>query len=219
MAKTVIEISPDQLEKISKKAREKKNKPAKEEKEIKPLNIVVATMRDSFCDYTYQIMKGVGFGDKHNVKGNGVVTDDLINAFTALNKHFACIDDVFKHSGIEVLNIDLFENHELVWLYTVDGIKISGSADNESIVLSGSKHALCGGRSTFDSAKVALDSLSGYQWYNELKLAADKVRLEVELYREGKVVVQEEKKANPKQMKITDTIEENNALDFENNKL
>lgn len=186
--------------------------------EVKPYNIIAAKIRDSFCDYTYEIAKGVGLGDKHGVKGAGIVTDDLLDAFTALNKHIACIDDIFKHAGVEVSNIDLMKNHEFVGLYAVHGFKITGSTENESVILTGSKHLSCGGRSEFDTPKVALDSLSSYKWWNELKEATDNARLEVEKYREGKVIFQEEEKADPKQLTIADDMDEETNI-FENSQL
>lgn len=170
----------------------KKNTAPKEELPKKPYIIIGAKMRDSFCDYTFEVQTGTGIGDKHSVKGAGIATDDLVNAFQSLHKHAACIDDIFQHKGIEVSNIDKMENNESTALYHVDEFKIHGSEENESISFKGSKALHVGGRASFETPRIALDSLSAYKWYNELKEASDNLRNEVELYREGKVVVSED---------------------------
>lgn len=186
--------------------------------EVKHLKIVSGKIVDGFCHYGYEVLTGVSIGDKINIKGAGRITDDMYDAFTVLNKHLACIDDIFEHSGIEVENIDNFNNHELVALYIVDGIKISGPTEAESIELSGSKSLSCGGRAAFTTPKIALDSLGAYKWYNELKDASDKVRLEIELYREGKKVIEDdEDKPDPKQLNAFHAA--TNTEDFEDAKL
>lgn len=169
----------------------KKNAP-KEELPKKPYIIIGAKMRDSFCDYTFEVQTGTGIGDKHTVKGAGIATDDLVNAFSAMHKHVACIDDIFKHNGVEISNIDKMANNELTSYYHVDGFKIHGSDENESISFVGSKALSVGGRASFETPRIGMDSLSAYKWYNELKEASDNLRNEVELYREGKVVLNDE---------------------------
>lgn len=169
--------------------------------------ITAAALKDGFCHYTFEITEGKGVGDTHQVKGNGLFLDDLRHAFGKLNVHMACIDDVFKHSGIEIEDIDMYHTDDLASLYNVTGIKIKGGKENESVILLGNKYvSSAGGRIELASPKIPIDNLSSYKWYNELKTAVDEIRREVKLYKEGKYTAVEEEEAedNPKQMKITD---------------
>ncbi|MEJ7914357.1 MAG: hypothetical protein WKF70_14465 [Chitinophagaceae bacterium] len=156
---------------------------------FKPKDFVItsASIKDGLCNYSFEIISGVGAGDTHNVKGSGIVDDDMATAFATFNTHLAYIDDVFKHSGTDVEDIDKMHSHDLSFLYQVSGFKIKGGKDNESIILMGSKSiSSSGGRIELSSPRIPLDNLSSYKWYNELKVAADKARTEVELYKEGK---------------------------------
>lgn len=165
-----------------------------------------AAIKDDFCNYSYEIVSGICLGDIHAVKGKGIIDDEMRNAFAALNVHLACIDDVFKHSGIEISNIDDMIDNELTFLYNVTGFKIKGSKDDEQIILIGNKYASsAGGRIELEMPKVPLDNLSSYKWYNELKIAADNARREVELYKGGKYTTPEieEPQEKFKQTKMT----------------
>jgi hypothetical protein len=179
--------------------------------EEKIFTIKEASLKDDFCNYKFEILRGVGSGDTHSVNGSGIIEDDMRDAFARLNVHLATIDDVFKLSGIELDNIDDFHNHELTSHYHVTGFKIKGSKENESIILIGSKFVgTAGGRIELATPKIPLDNLSSYQWYNELKKAADDAREEVELYKEGKYTAVEEKeeKPNTRQLTIGDEIKQ-----------
>ncbi len=173
-------------------------------KEDKSFTIISAAIKDDFCNYSYEILSGTGAGDTHNVKGTGQITEDLKKAFQKFNVHSACLDDAFHNSGYEIESIDDLHNDELTSLYHVDSFKIKGNKENESIILSGTKHVHTGGgRVNVESTKVLLDNFSGYKWYNELKAAADDARREVELYKEGKYIqVEPEEVVNPNQGKI-----------------
>lgn len=183
--------------------------------------IVEASIKDDFCNYTYEVTKGVGLGDKHKVDGKGIIDDDLRNAFVKFHVHQACIDDVFKHSNTEVLDIDKMHGHELTGLYHVIGFKISGGNENESIILMGTKYLSLGGRSEIKSIKVPLDNLSSYKWYNELKKAADNARYEVEEYKEGKytAVEYEEEEINSATQLTIGNLDETLVDDFESAKI
>lgn len=151
-----------------------------------------ATIKDDFCNYGYEITGGIGIGDTHNVKGSGIIDDDMRDAFAIFNVHLAVLDDVFKHSGIEITDIDTMHGHELTQLFHVTGFKIKGGKENECIVLIGTKYvSSAGGRFDLESPKIPLDNLSSYKWYNELKMTADRARDEVALYKEGKYTVVE----------------------------
>lgn len=175
--------------------------------EEKEFIIKDASIKDDFCHYSYEIISGIGLGDTHTVKGKGIIEDDMRNAFAAFNVHLACIDDVFKHSGIEVSDIDGMKDSELTYLYNVTGFKIKGSKEDEQIILIGNKYvSSAGGRIELESPKIPLDNLSSYKWYNELKTAADNARYEVEQYKGGKYtspVEEEEPEEKFKQTKLT----------------
>lgn len=201
----------------------RKKKVSKDEKKLleatKSYSIKEASIKDDFCNYTFEITDGIGVGDTHNVKGSGRVEIDMNDAFAKLNVHLAVIDDVFKHSGIDIEDIDKYHNDELASLYNVSGIKIKGGRENESVILIGSKYiSSAGGRIELASPKIPLDNLSSYKWYNELKAATDDVRREVELYKEGKYIpVEVEEEGDSRQMTIGDAIGDNE--DFENGKM
>jgi len=173
-------------------------------KDERSLTIKEATIVDGFCNYTVEIIKGTGIGD-HNIKGAGLIKDDLADAFADFNVHLAVIDEVFKHANIEIKDIDKMISHELTSLYRVTSFKIKGGKDNESIILKGIKHvSSSGGFMEIVAPKIALDNLSSYHWYNELKAASDTARREVELYMNGKFtpVKEEEPEEDANQQKL-----------------
>jgi hypothetical protein len=174
----------------------------------RPFEIKEAKVKDDFCNYNYYVKEGVGAGDTHKVTGTGIVDRDMHLAFAKLNVHLAVIDDVFKHSNIEIGDIDNFHGHDLTVLYSVTGFKFSGSEDNETVVLIGTKYVTSAvGRIEIESPKISLDSGSGYKFYNELKEAADNAKEEVALYALGKCT----------QPEVEEAIEDLPKIDFDNN--
>jgi len=119
-----------------------------------------ATIKDDLCNYDYEIVKGRSRGFTHGVKGKGIVDDDMKNAFAKLNVHLAVVDDIFKHSGVEITDIDAMHNDELATLYEVSGFKIKGGDENEAIILIGNKYISGGSRMALESPKITLDELS-----------------------------------------------------------
>jgi hypothetical protein len=169
--------------------------------EGRPYKITDAEIKDDLCNYSYEIIRGIGVGDSHSVKGSALVDQDLSKALAQFNVHLAVIDDAFKHSGIEVEDIDEEHGHDLAFLYTTTALKIRGTEDSPSIILIGHKYLSSGGRMKIESPKISLDKGSSYKWYNELKAAADAAREEVALYKEGKctpVEVEENLDSHPK---------------------
>ncbi|HRN92995.1 MAG TPA: hypothetical protein PLS87_11285 [Ferruginibacter sp.] len=166
---------------------------------IKPrgFKITEASIKDDFCNYKYEVTEKIGMGDKHDVKGQGIVKDSLKDAFAKLHVHLAHIDDAFKNSGTDVTDIDKMHNHDLAFLYNVTGFKVKGTDDDMSVILSGSKHVSVGGRIHIETPKVVLDNLSGYKWYNELKSAVLECQEEVAMYREGNYIPVEESSDEP----------------------
>lgn len=171
----------------------------------KPIIIIEASLKDNFCNYKFKINTLQNYGAVHKVDGPGIIKDTLIDAFQNFNVHLAAIDDVFKHSKTEVVDIDTMHTHELAYLYHVTGFKMKGSSESESIVLYGTKYVSSGRRIGLETPTIPLDSLSSYKWYNELKAAADAARYEVELYEGGNytIVEAEEEKPKLKQTKMT----------------
>lgn len=165
----------------------KKKKKDEEQEQTKPFSVTKAQIVDGLCNYEYEILAGIGVGRTHKVTGEGIIDQDLQNAFNKFRAHMAFIDDVFRHSNIEVEDIDQFHNHDLTLLFEVSGFQIKGGEGNESIVLIGTKYvSSISSRNEVKTQKVPLDSLSSYKWYNELKAAADIAREEVALYEQGK---------------------------------
>ena len=171
--------------------------------------ITSAAIKDDYCHYSFDITEGTGEGDTHAVKGKGIIDDDMREVFTRLNVHLACIDDIFKHSKTEVKSINKMHNNELTGLYRVEGFKIKGSEDNMSVILIGTKYLSTSGHMALDTPKIALDKHSAYKWWSELKDVITDACEEVKLYKEGKYTEPEEPEiVNPKQMKLTDVVED-----------
>jgi hypothetical protein len=152
--------------------------------------ITSASIKDDFCNYRCEITRGVGLNDGHDVDGKGLVLDDLKDAFVKFRVHMAYVDGVFRYRGLVVKDIDAYHDDEFVSHYVVTGFKIYGSGDNEAIVLMGNKY--CPGfseRMKVTTPRIGMDNLSGYNWYNEIKAAADVAREKVALYKEGNCIV------------------------------
>lgn len=155
-------------------------------KPVRSFSILDASVKDEICNYIYEVTDGIGIGDQHNVKGSGIVKDTLLTAFANFNVHLACIDEVFKHSKIEIGDIDSMHSDELTSLFRVSGFKIKSSKGYDTVRLQGMKYvSSAGGWMEIKSPEITLDNLSSYKWWNELKTAADQAREEVSLYKEG----------------------------------
>jgi hypothetical protein len=170
--------------------------------------ILEAKIKDDFCHYAFEVTEGAGLGDPHGVKGTNLIKDELRETFARLRVHLAVIDDVFNYQKIEIKDIDQMHGHEVTQLFHVTGFKIKGTDDAETVILIGNKYLSGGSRMELESPAIALDSLSSYKWYNELKAAIDAARYEVALYKEGNYtpvkVEEDEEEDDPKvkQMKM-----------------
>lgn len=185
----------------------------KAELDIPEYVITAAKLNDGKVDFSFRIQKGVHEGDVNNTKGAGIFYDTLQDAFNKFVVHLTVIDQVFKHKGVEIDDIDTMHTDEEVLNYTVSSFKIIGENDSESIQIFGSKYTPLGDMPV-QTPKIPLDGLSSYKWYNELKAASDEVRREVKLYKEGNFEVPEKEEPTSKQLKITD-MEKANAFDDE----
>lgn len=167
--------------------------------EEKSFVIRSASINDGFCNYSYEIISGIGLGDTHKVTGGGIIDDDMQKAFDRLNVHLAALDDIFKHSGASVRAFDKMGNHELTVLFKVTGFQISGSEDNEAVKLIGTKMIDSSGEPMeLKTPKIPIDATSSYKGYKELHKALTAARLEVELYRGGKYTEAEQEDPAPK---------------------
>lgn len=166
-----------------------KGKKKKIQEEIAParsFSIIEATIKDEICNYIYEVTSGIGVGDQHNVKGSGIVKDSLLQAFSDLNVHAACVDEVFKHSKIEIGDINSMRTDELTSLFRVTGFKVKSTKGYETVRLLFMKYVSTGGGwEEIKGTEITLDNLSSYKWWNELKEAVDNAREEVSLYKEG----------------------------------
>ena len=182
--------------------------------------ITSASIKDDLCNYTFEISAGVGSGDVHNVKGQGLIEEDMREAFARLNVHLAIIDDAFKNAGITVVDADAMHGEELTTHYTVTGFKVKGSIEDASVILIGSKWiSLSKGRMEIETPKISISELSGYPFLQSLQDAVDNVREEVALYKEGKYTKPEPEEANNhNQLTIQDQLDSNEEhdTDFDN---
>lgn len=180
-------------------------KSKKEDGPKKEYAITQAIIKDGFCNYSFKVLQGVGINGVHAVKGGGIILPDLEDAFEMLNVHLAAVDDVFKHSDVDVKNIDKMRNNELAALYKCTGFKMKGTDDMKKVILIGTKTVNVGGQIHLETPEVLLEKLSSYEWYNELKGAIEVAVNEVELYNEGKYTeVLQEDFIDPKQTSMID---------------
>jgi hypothetical protein len=160
------------------------------EEKKRPYKVTEAVIVDDFCNYKYEMTEGKGPYDKHKVDGKGIIVDDMRDIFQELRVHMAAVYGVFSLQGMEIKDIDQHHNDPVTAEFHVNGFKIKGGEDMESISLIGSKHIACvGGRMSLVTPWIDISTLSSYQWHNELKELADKAREEVALYKEGKYIV------------------------------
>jgi len=181
MKSKVIEINAEQLEKLVDYANE--------EKEIE---IKSASLKDHFLTYSYELLIGVMKGDELSRKGVHIVHDDMIEAFKQLDVFLAHVDGVFHWSNNQTPIQDL-EAHEDLLLFNVSGFKITGTEENKSVILTGTKIVSIGTIS-FSTPKIKLDN-SNYLYVEELNDRLSVVIEQVEAYMNGKTAPQFEQTA------------------------
>lgn len=160
------------------------------EEKKRPYKITEAVIVDDLCNYKYEMIEGKGPYDRHKVDGKGIIVEDMREVFRKLRVHMAAVYGVFSLQGLDIQDIDLHHIDDIIAEFNVNGFKIKGGEDMESISLIGSKHiATVGGRMALTTPWIDISTLSSYKWYNELKDLADKAREEVALYKEGKYIV------------------------------
>lgn len=168
----------------------------------KAYNITDAVLRDDYCNYGMRILIGPKAGEISGTRGKNIIDDDLRHAFGALNVHLAAIDRVFWAAGITD-DIDTLHGEELALLYNVHGFRLMGDEGDLSVILMGSKDVAMGHRQKINTVAVPLEGSSSYKWYEQLLAAIEHCQAEIEAYKEGKWVVDENAAAtSPNQLKI-----------------
>lgn len=125
---------------MAKKKNKNKGLVASDSNEAPVMEITSATLKDEKCSYSYRIVAGKGKGFSHNVSGPGIVFEDMIEAFKALNVHLAIMDDAFDTAGVPVDNLSDADNTPLSENYTVRAFEVKGKDESQAIVLKGDKY-------------------------------------------------------------------------------
>lgn len=147
------------------------------------VQIKKATVQSDFCSYAYELKEGIGSGDEISRKGSSIIHPDMHKALGMLDVHLAVIDDAFHHKGIEISDIDEHHADEITAAYKVNGFSITGTGENEAVVLSGSKAISIGGHIDIKTPRIEFNG--NYQWVNELRVSIDNMIDEVKAYMSG----------------------------------
>jgi len=130
-------------------------------------------------------------GTKNIIKtsSDAPIHDDLRNAFSALNPHFALIceevsENIVEHA-IEHPDAILAEDNPLR-KYKVSGFSIGGTGDGEGVTISGSKTLESGNVVSFNTPFLKFEDAHHYKFMQELVEAIDELKSEVYEYLEGK---------------------------------
>jgi hypothetical protein len=150
------------------------------------IKIMSAGEKGHKCNFSFEIVEGDGIGQIHRVKAPGLVREDLLNAFSALNVHLAAIDDAFKNVNVD--HIDNMRSEDVTTGYTVSSFVLTGEEEDLKVVLKGMKYISSGkgGRMALETPKIVLDETSSYKWASQLCEAIMTLREEIELYKDGK---------------------------------
>lgn len=153
-----------------------------------------ATIKDDYCNYSYELTDGATAGDKVSRKGAAVIHEDMKLAFQVLNPHLAAIcEEIEVYPALDLRKIQKYDSlihkegslEHKVSHFSVTGFKVLGSGDNEAVSLVGEKRL-----STGDSVGLTTPNIkwedSTYLFIPELKAAVNNCILEVEEYMNGK---------------------------------
>ncbi|MFV0141041.1 hypothetical protein [Empedobacter falsenii] len=136
-----------------------------------------------FLEYKYeQNLQTVRSNNSSN--SDQPIHEDLKNAFIAITPHFAFLcEQINEKQAANIIELgaeddDFFSNH------SVESITLSGQGDTEGIVITGSK-------TLSNLKKISLNTPftqwdTDYRYLDELLECVDKIRLEVQLYMDGK---------------------------------
>ena len=179
MTKNVITIDADSIKNFDKLISE----------HDKDVEIKGATLKDSFCSYSYELLKGPTKGDTLTHNGVHIIHDDLQEAFEKMNVFMANLDDAFPETKNTTTFEELEAQDEITEKYTVTGFKISGVEENRSVVLLGYKE-VTRGIIKFETPKEKLNG--NYLYLHQLKTRLFDLIDEVENYRSGKTAPQDD---------------------------
>jgi hypothetical protein len=161
---------------------------------IKPIVIRGANIKDSFCNYIYELTSGPTYGDGIKRSGASIIHNDLQLAMDRLKPHLAVIceqiDDT-KIKDIEDLeNLDPVGDYKTnsiekkVFMFFVTGFTLEGSGENESVSLTGFRRLSTGDDLALKSPKTKWAGV--YPFVDELRATVDLIIHEVEEYMNGK---------------------------------
>jgi hypothetical protein len=154
----------------------------------KDVEIKSASLKDSLCNYYYELLIGKMKGDGLSRKGTHIVHDDLEDAFSKFNVFLAHLDDAYTGNDNST-ELSFLESESETENYSVSSFKISGVEENKSLIISGTKYVK-NGIISFDTPKVKLSG--SYLYLNQLIETLENVIKEVEYYMNGKVAPQPE---------------------------
>lgn len=170
-----------------------------EDLEEKQYIITKAALKNDFCNYSYEIATGVTKGDEVNRKGSLLVHDDMFAAFKKLHAHLAAICEEVDTNRIKDIDAIAPYNEEAhlenksayeksieykISRFSVDSFSLSGTGENASVKLYGSKELSTGDHVSLTSPETEFKGR--YHFVNELRAAIDDCIFEVEEYMNGK---------------------------------
>lgn len=152
-----------------------------------------AKLKDNFCNYNYELIEGLTAGDTISRNGSSIIHEDMTAAFAKLNPHLGVICEELEAGMIQDIDrIAAFDDEvhtegsleHRVSKFKVSLFKLSGSGDNESVVLNGTKMLSTG---EFVELKTPSVRWEGeYHFIDDLRVAIDDLKIEVEKYMNGK---------------------------------
>ncbi|OLY92477.1 hypothetical protein SAMN05444008_102407 [Cnuella takakiae] len=176
-----INITPELLDK------------AAENMKAKAIEVRGATLKDLFCNYSYNHKLAPGTVNTVSTKSQVPVHDDLKAAFRKLDAHLAVICEEIPADAISNMD-DLLPYDEdvhatgsiehKVSMFTVNSFRLEGDSDNQSVILVGEKQLTTGDFVKLETPKTHLDS--SYPFAHELNIALIDLVGEVEEYMQGK---------------------------------
>lgn len=160
----------------------------------KTIEITGANIKDSFCNYTYELKTGPTAGDSCKRSGASIIHEDLQTSFNKLKPHLAVICEEIDGKKIsdisEYESLDLLEDYKVnsiekkVLQFFVTGFSIEGTGENESVSLVGIKRLSTGDDLQLKTPKIKWSGV--YEFVDELRASVDEIIVEVENYMNGK---------------------------------
>lgn len=154
----------------------------------KEVEIKSASLKDTLCNYSYELLTGKTAGDTLNRKGTHIVHEDLENSFDKFKVFAAHLDDAYTGNDNST-ELSFLENEPETENYFVSGFKIAGVEENRSLILGVTKY-VTNGVVSYDTPKVKLNG--SYLYLTQLTEALDNAIKEVEFYMNGKSAPQPE---------------------------